>query len=119
VSPLRFTLAATARPLCVALLCATLAGVTPESAAAQSAADQALKARVEAALESASDVPADSIAVQVSGGVVTLVDSVACEGCGGNATPGGAATVQQSLGAVVRAVPGVERVEFRLRYGPV
>ena len=32
-----------------------------------------------------------------------------CDGCGGSSTPGGAATVQQSLGAVVRAVPGVER----------
>lgn len=87
-------------------------------AAAQTAPDTLLKARVEAALESASDVPADSITVQVSDGVVTLAGSVVCDGCGGRSTPGGTGTVQQSLGAVVRAIPGVERVEFRLRYGP-
>jgi len=55
--------------------------------------------------------------VQVRGGVVTLSGSLACGDCGGNATPAGSATVQQGLGALVRAVPGVERVEFRLRYG--
>jgi len=86
--------------------------------AAQTPAEAALKARVEAALESASDLPSDSITVQVSGGVVTLAGSVMCEECGGRSTPSGTGTVQQSLGAVVRAVPGVERVEFRLRYGP-
>ena len=93
-----------------------LAAAAP--AAAQTQADAALQARVEAALASASDVPADSISVQVRQGVVTLTGSVVCDGCGGNATPAGAATVQQSLGAVVRAVPGVERVAFRLRYAP-
>ena len=89
-----------------------------ETPVAETPADAALAMRVEAALASASDVPADSIAVQVRGGVVTLTGSVLCEGCGGTSTPGGTGTVQQSLGAVVRAVPGVERVEFRLRYGP-
>jgi hypothetical protein len=54
--------------------------------------------------------------VQVQGGVVTLSGSVVCEGCGGNATPGGAGTVQQSLGAVVRAIPGVTELRFQLRY---
>ena len=88
------------------------------SAAAQSAPDGVLRARVEAALESASDVPADSITVRVSDGVVTLTGSVVCLECGGRRTPNGFATVQQSLGAVVRAVPGVERVEFELRYEP-
>ncbi len=92
-------------------------GVTA-SAAAQSPADLALKARVEAALLSASDVPADSITVEVSDGVVTLSGSVVCEECGGRGTPPGFGTVQQSLGAVVRAVPGVARLEFRLRYQP-
>ena len=53
------------------------------SAAAQSAPDEVLKERVEAALESASDVPADSITVEVSDGVVTLTGSVVCEECGG------------------------------------
>ena len=88
------------------------------SAAAQSPADLALKARVEAALVSASDVPADSISVEVRDGVVTLSGSVVCEECGGRRTPPGSGTVQQSLGAVVRAVPGVARVEFHLRYQP-
>ena len=95
---------------------ANLAGTA--SAAAQSPADLALKARVEAALVSASDVPADSITVEVSDGVVTLSGSVACEECGGRRTPPGFGTVQQSLGAVVRAVPGVARLEFKLRYQP-
>jgi hypothetical protein len=89
-------------------------GVAP--AAAQSNADEALRTRVEAALAAAADLPADSISVQVQGGVVTLSGSVACEGCGGNATPGGAGTVQQSLGAVVRAIPGVTDLRFALRY---
>ncbi len=92
-------------------------GVTA-SAAAQTPADLALKARVEAALASASDVPADSITVEVSDGVVTLSGSVVCEECGGRRTPPGFGTVQQSLGAVVRAVPGVARLEFKLRYQP-
>ncbi len=99
----------------------TLLAAAPAAAqtpVAETPADAALAMRVEAALASASDVPADSIAVQVRGGVVTLSGSVLCEGCGGTSTPGGTGTVQQSLGAVVRAVPGVERVEFRLRYGP-
>jgi osmotically-inducible protein OsmY len=81
-------------------------------------ADAALRARVEAALARAADVPADSVTVEVGRGTVTIAGSLLCEGCGGNATPGGSATVQQSLGAVVRAVPGVERVVFRLRYRP-
>lgn len=89
-----------------------------ESAAAQTPADLALKARVEAALANASDVPADSITVEVSDGVVTLSGSVVCEECGGRRTPPGFGTVQQSLGAVVRAIPGVARLEFKLRYQP-
>jgi hypothetical protein len=87
-------------------------------AAAQAAPDDVLRARVEAALASASDLPADSISVQVQGGVVTLSGSVLCDGCGGNATPGGVGTVQQSLGAVVRAIPGVRSLRFALRYRP-
>jgi hypothetical protein len=86
--------------------------------AGQSVPDEVLKERVEVALASASDVPADAITVEVSNGVVTLTGSVACEGCGGRLTPGGFGTVQQSLGAVVRAIPGVGRVEFELEYEP-
>jgi len=99
----------------VALVCG-LGLSAPASAAAQSTADARLRAAVVAALEGASDVPADSITVRVEAGVVTLTGSVLCDGCGGSSTPPGAATVQQSLGALVRAVPGVERVEFHLRY---
>ena len=101
-------------------ICAAAAanfGVT-ESAAAQSAADLALKARVEATLMSASDVPGDSITVEVTDGVVTLSGSVVCQECGGRRTPGGSGTVQQSLGAVVRAIPGVTSLKFELRYRP-
>jgi hypothetical protein len=87
-------------------------------ASAQAAPDDVLRARVEAALAAASDLPADSIAVQVQGGVVTLSGSVLCDACGGNATPGGVGTVQQSLGAVVRAIPGVRELRFAIRYRP-
>ncbi len=90
----------------------------PTAAAAQSPADLALKVRVEAAIQSASDVPAESIAVEVSDGIVTLTGSVVCEECGGRRTPNGSGTVQQSLGAVVRAIPGVAGVEFELEYEP-
>ena len=87
-------------------------------ACAQGVPDEVLKERVEAALASASDVPADSITVEVSDGVVTLTGSVVCQECGGRRTPGGSGTVQQSLGAIVRAIPGVMSVEFRLEYEP-
>ena len=86
--------------------------------AAQAGPDEALRARVEAALAGAADLPADSLTVEVRDGIVTLTGSVLCDACGGNATPGGAGTVQQSLGAVVRAVPGVTSVRFALRYRP-
>jgi osmotically-inducible protein OsmY len=89
-----------------------------ESAAAQSSADAALKARIEVAIEGASDLPTDAIAVEVSSGVVTLTGSVVCDECDQRRTPTGFAGVQQSLGAVVRAIPGVERVEFDLEYVP-
>jgi hypothetical protein len=106
---------------CPALL-AVVAVVVPMSAAAQRTpegpSDATLAARVGAALASSADLPADSITVQVRDGIVILSGSVVCDGCGGRSTPGGTGTVQQSLGAVVRAVPGVERVEFRLRYAP-
>jgi len=100
--------------------CASLSlGAYGSADAAQNVPDDVLQARVEAALMSASDLPADSITVEVSGGVVTLSGSVVCEECGGSRTPGGFGTVQQSLGAVVRAIPGVVRLEFELLYQPV
>ena len=68
--------------------------------------DEVLKARVEAALASASDVNADRITVDASDGVVTLTGQVA------------SGTEQQSVGAIVRALPGVAEVSFSLRIGP-
>ncbi len=104
-----------ARPwwaLCV-LLALTIGGCAPDGPS-----DEELRERVEAALASASDVPGQQIQVEVSDGVVTLSGSIVCEDCGGTQTPGGLGTVQQSLGAVVRAVPGVQRVEFSIRTQP-
>jgi hypothetical protein len=85
---------------------------------AQTTSDTVLRSRIEAALRASSDIPVDSVTVGVREGVVTVSGSVICDddACGGNATPGGAGTVQQSLGAVVRAVPGVTDVRFVLRY---
>ena len=39
-----------------------------------------------------------------------------CDMCGGSRTPPGVRTIQQSLGAVVRAIPGVKRIEFDLNF---
>lgn len=97
---------------------AAVSSCTLGSATAQSSPDAVLEDRVEAALVGASDLPANAIAVEASDGVVTLTGSVVCEECGGTRTPAGVGTIQQSLGAVVRAVPGVERVEFNLEYRP-
>ena len=79
--------------------------------------DEELAIRVEAALATAADLPA-GLEVEVAAGVVTITGSLACDDCGGLRTPPGLGTVQQSLGAVVRAVPGVEAVEFALDPGP-
>ena len=64
--------------------------------------DQALQARVEAALASASDVTGAGIAVEAMRGVVTLTGQVA------------SVTEQQSVGAIVHAIPGVREVSFSL-----
>ncbi len=79
--------------------------------------DEVLRERVEAVLANASDVPGD-IQVEVSDGVVTLTGSLLCEECGGLQTPGRFGTIQQSIGAVVRAIPGVETVQFLLEAEP-
>jgi len=100
----------------MALLGFCASAATPGAAAAQVPADSVLVRRVAAALEAASDLPADSISVSAHEGVVTLRGSLLCGECGGNSTPGGTATIQQDLGALVRAVPGVERVVFDLVY---
>lgn len=97
----------------LAVVPAVAQGQTPST---PPVADSVLAARVSAALAAASDLPADSISVTAESGVVTLTGSVVCDDCGGARTPGGTGTVQQSLGAVVRAVPGVREVRFVLVY---
>lgn len=73
-----------------------------------------LEQQVTTAIASASDLPSDSLMVAVENGTVTVTGRLECEDCGGMRTPGGEDTIQQTLGAVIRAVPGVERVEFDL-----
>ncbi len=77
--------------------------------------DERLQRQVIAAIASASDLPGENLQVSVDNGVVTVSGSLSCDDCGGMRTPGGVDTIQQSLGAVVRAVPGVETVEFALQ----
>jgi osmotically-inducible protein OsmY len=96
--------------------CLVASALLVPPAVGQTSRDAVLRSRVEAALRASSDIPVDSITVQVQGAVATLTGSVICDACGGNATPPGAGTVQQSLGAVVRAVPGITDVRFVLRY---
>ena len=93
-------------------------GVLLVGCGASGPSDEVLKERVEQALAGASDIPADQIEVEVREGVVTLTGSVVCEECGGRFTPARLGTVQQSLGAIVRAVPGVESVEFSFDVEP-
>ena len=61
-----------------------------------------LQARVETALAVASDVDATGLKVTATGDVVTVTGHV------------GSGFEQQSVGAVVRAVPGVSEVRFIL-----
>ena len=80
--------------------CAAREGRTAETR------DEVLKARVESALGSASDVHIGGLTVGVTHGVVTLSGHVA------------SGTEQQSVGAIVRAIPGVKDVFFALTIGP-
>lgn len=114
-APMRFNVARACFAIALAI---TLSACASGIAGAQSSADTALAARVTAAIENASDLPDGTLNVDASDGVVRISGSVACESCGGMLTPGGVQTVQQTLGAVVRAVPGVERIEFDLAYEP-
>ena len=98
---------------CTLIACTT---TSTTSVAPQSSPDEQLAVQVVAVLENAADLPDGGFSVNVSNGVVTLAGSVFCPECGGSATPGGSSTTQQSLGAVVRAIPGVERVEFDVQY---
>lgn len=78
-----------------------------------SLSDADLQRNVEIAVSSASDLP-PQLQVEVIDGIVRVSGSLLCETCGGNATPGRVGTIQQSIGAVIRAVPGVKRIEFFL-----
>ena len=75
--------------------------------------DEQIRIQVEAVISRAADLP-QQIAVEVREGVVFISGSLDCEGCGGLRTPGNIGTVQQSLGAMVRAVTGVNAVVFDL-----
>jgi osmotically-inducible protein OsmY len=104
------------RFLSICVLGGALTACSVNAVSGQDAANASLVARVTAALENSSDLPANALEVDVDEGRVIVSGSVACDECGGTLTPGGTASVQQSLGAVVRAVPGVEQVEFDLQY---
>jgi osmotically-inducible protein OsmY len=84
----------------------TVAAGCATRAVSTTTGDDLLKARIETALASAADVNADAITVDTSRGVVTLT---------GQVTSG---TEQQSVGAIVRAIPGVEDVRFSLTIAP-
>jgi hypothetical protein len=77
-------------------------------------ADDQLTQAVQAALSSASDLPQSGLMIAAESGVITVTGTIECEDCGGLRTPGGIDNVRLSLGAVIRAVPGVEQVEFFL-----
>lgn len=84
-----------------------------ETESATDASDEQIRTRVEAVIAQAADLP-QQIAVEVREGIVFISGSLDCEGCGGLRTPGNVGTVQQSLGAMVRAVTGVNAVVFDL-----
>jgi len=105
--------------ICAVLLngCAAGAADSSDGSGDRTVTNTELQQRVEAAIANASDIP-QQFRVETNDGVVRLIGSLQCENCGGNRTPGTAGTIQQSLGAVVRAVPGVMGVEFLLDEGP-
>ena len=79
---------------------------TTPSVVAFSNDDEVLTHRVAAALAGASDVDADRITVDARGGVVTVSGGVA------------SGLEQQSVGAIVRAIPGVVAVRCALAITP-
>ncbi|MBL4821546.1 MAG: BON domain-containing protein [Gammaproteobacteria bacterium] len=98
----------------VALLFAVAAcGQATEQGNTPAATDEQLKLRIESAVERAEGVP-QQINVAVQDGIVSISGSLACDDCAGLRTPATTGTLQQSLGAVVRAVPGVREVKFSL-----
>jgi len=98
------------------LAAAAVSACAPEADNAPESPDAALEARVAAAISSATDLPANAFSVSANNGTITITGSVACDDCGGLETPPGIQSIQQTLGAVVRAVPGVRSLEFELEY---
>lgn len=88
-----------------------LSACTRENTPAPGVNDAELQAQVEALLGRQSDLP-PGLEVSVSAGVVIIGGSLECADCAGWETPGSGGSVQQSVGAVVRAVPGVVEVQF-------
>jgi len=78
--------------------------------------DVRIKSQVESAIVGAADLP-DGFSVTVDGGLVSIGGTLACEDCGGMRTPANIGSIQQTLGAIVRSVPGVRQVQFDLDYG--
>lgn len=78
--------------------------------------DGRIKSQVESAIVGAPDLPG-GFTVEVDGGLVSIGGSLACEDCGGMRTPANIGSIQQTLGAIVRSVPGVRQVQFDLDYG--
>ena len=101
----------------VCVLLAALFACSDQTATLESSIDDDvdLQNRVQAVLASAADLPGSALQVEVADGQVTVRGSLDCEDCGGTGTPAGSGTVQQSLGAVLRAVPGVTEVVFQLQ----
>ena len=80
--------------------------------------DEQLRQRVEAALAANAADLGQGFQVEAINGNVSLTGSLNCEECGGMRTPGTFDTIQQSIGAIVRAIPGVESVNFALSTDP-
>ena len=87
------------------------------NSAAREQTDAELQTQIEALIKQQSDLP-QGLQITVADGRVMLTGSLECEACGGNATPGTEDTIQQSLGAVVRAVPGVIDLQFSFAAQP-
>ncbi len=97
------------------LACSEVATVEATIELGDSGDDQFLQEQVEQVLAQASDLP-DGLIVEVDGSTVTIAGSVRCDDCGGMRTPGNVGTIEQSMGAMIRAVPGIEQIDFAITY---
>ena len=97
--------------------CSVSLGTGPVMPVMPAIADAELQAQIEAVLQEQPDLP-PGLQVAVEAGRATISGNLDCEDCAGQATPGTLGTVQQSVGAVVRAVPGVTAVQFSFSSAP-